>query len=159
MARIHLKIHSSDIPALRKATDKIKLEAAKELRKSVAEATATLFNEVVRTTPIGKNYANKSGGNLQAGNRMNIKGLRGHIWNPVVYAKWVHYGTSPYTIRPKAAKALAFRINGRLIFTKKVNHPGIKANPWYDKALDRMQREIDKINSEGADRVAALLTK
>lgn len=157
MATINLKIHSADIPALRKATDKLKLKAAQEMRKTVAEATAVVFNEIVRTTPIGKGYENRSGGNLQAGNRMEVKGLRGRIWNPVQYAKWVHYGTQPYTIRPKAKKALAFYINGRLIITKKVDHPGIKANPWYDKAAEKMDREIEKINAEGADRVTAIL--
>ena len=36
-----------------------------------------------------------------------------------------HFGTKPYTIKPKSKKALAF---GGVV-VKKVNHPGLKARP------------------------------
>lgn len=45
------------------------------------------------------------------------------------YAKFVHFGTKPYVIKPKNKKALANKKAG-IIFGKKVNHPGIKANPY-----------------------------
>lgn len=47
----------------------------------------------------------------------------------VKYAKFVHFGTKPYVIKPKNKKALANKKAG-IIFGKKVNHPGIKANPY-----------------------------
>jgi hypothetical protein len=47
------------------------------------------------------------------------------------YAKFVHDGTKPYEIRPKRKKALKTPYG----VYKKVNHPGIKANPYLEKAL------------------------
>ena len=40
-------------------------------------------------------------------------------------AKYHHFGTKPYTIRPVKAKALLFAD----IYTKRVNHPGLPARP------------------------------
>ena len=40
------------------------------------------------------------------------------------------YGTSPYTIRPRLAKALAFRgASGEDLFRRVVHHPGLTARP------------------------------
>ena len=48
------------------------------------------------------------------------------------YAKFVHFGTKAHTIKPKKKKALKTRYG---VF-KKVNHPGIKANPYFEKAVE-----------------------
>lgn len=48
------------------------------------------------------------------------------------YAKFVHFGTKAYEIKPKKKKALKTKYG---VF-KKVNHPGIKANPYFEKAVD-----------------------
>ncbi len=61
------------------------------------------------------------------------------------YAKWVHGGTKPYVIKPKNKKALANKKAG-LFFGKKVNHPGIKANPYLEKALN------EYVSGRGLDR-------
>jgi len=60
------------------------------------------------------------------------------------YARYVHNGTRPYVIRPKRKKALRTPYG---IF-KKVNHPGISANPYLDRALR---------NLAGSGRLATLL--
>jgi hypothetical protein len=58
------------------------------------------------------------------------------------YALYVHEGTKPHDIRPRKAKVLAFpaagsgtlsgrvKKGGRVIFAKRVRHPGTKANPF-----------------------------
>lgn len=51
------------------------------------------------------------------------------------YAKFVHYGTKPHIIKAKKAKALANKKSG-LVFGKKVNHPGTKANPYLKNAFE-----------------------
>ena len=40
-------------------------------------------------------------------------------------------GTDPYTITPKSAKMLAFKGQDGMIFTKKVNHPGLPKREWF----------------------------
>ena len=48
------------------------------------------------------------------------------------YARFVHFGTKAYEIKPKKKKALKTKFG---VF-KKVNHPGIKANPYFEKAVN-----------------------
>lgn len=62
----------------------------------------------------------------------------------VPYAGYVMYGTKPHVIRARRAKFLRFYWPkvGRVVFFKKVNHPGTKANRFLERALNRTAREI-----------------
>lgn len=51
------------------------------------------------------------------------------------YAKFVYFGTKPHMIKVKKARALANKKSG-VVFGKKVNHPGTKANPYLKNAFD-----------------------
>lgn len=51
------------------------------------------------------------------------------------YAKFMEYGTKRHVIRAKAGKRLAFTVNGRKVFAKKVNHPGTKPYRYLSIAL------------------------
>lgn len=66
------------------------------------------------------------------------------------YAKFVHYGTKPHIIKVKKAKALANKKSG-VVFGKKVNHPGTKANPYLKNAFENY------IRSEGFTRAKSAL--
>lgn len=57
----------------------------------------------------------------------------------------VEYGTAPHIITPKNAKVLAFKVGGKQVFTKKVNHPGTKPNPIMRMAGRKVQKQIPKI--------------
>lgn len=46
-------------------------------------------------------------------------------------ALYTDQGTHPHTIRPRKAKALRFRIGGRVVFAREVHHPGNKATRWF----------------------------
>lgn len=68
------------------------------------------------------------------------------------YAKFVARGTRPHVIRPRVKKALRFTKGGAIIFATKVNHPGTRANRWWDdtltdyrQALSRAWRETEHI--------------
>ena len=58
------------------------------------------------------------------------------------YAKYVYYGTQPHVIRPKKKKALKTPYG---VF-KKINHPGTKANPYLDRALENIVRSGKFLN-------------
>lgn len=64
----------------------------------------------------------------------NISNLEIEIGNSKLapYAIFVHDGTKPHEIRPKNKKALKTPFGPR----KKVNHPGTKANPYLQNAVD-----------------------
>lgn len=82
----------------------------------------------------------------------------------VPYSMFVEFGTgtrgewpgSAYTIRPKNAKVLAFQVGNKMVFTKKVTHPGIKAKPYLrPAAIEVMGPLLTKL----ADRGQALILK
>ncbi len=52
------------------------------------------------------------------------------------YALFVHEGTAPHVILPKDKKALAWPGGAHPV--KKVNHPGTKANPFFIRAMDKV---------------------
>lgn len=100
-----------------------------------------------------------------------IRGTEVSVGTADKKAKWHEFGTSPYTIKPTNANALAFphtsgkslisghqqtRFNGKLgIFTKGVDHPGLEARPMLPTkriarklAIDVIKAVIDReINS------------
>lgn len=58
------------------------------------------------------------------------------------YAKYLHEGTRAYLIEVKEAKALAFKLNGEMIFRKRVNHPGLIPRPFLVAALQEQAAQI-----------------
>lgn len=71
----------------------------------------------------------------------SIKAKRvGFGWEVIAdtpYSLAVHEGTRPHVIEPKHAKALRFPSKGgTIVYAKRVNHPGTKANPFLTTALE-----------------------
>lgn len=59
-------------------------------------------------------------------------GLGQYLWigseDPIAWAH--HEGTRPHVIRPVNHQLLRFSSGGRIIYTRKVNHPGTKPNRY-----------------------------
>lgn len=106
-------------------------EIKKELEGFLFRVSSEIVNEAQNIAPFKK-------GRLREDIRVFDKSLSSfelEIGNTkaVDYARYVHQGTKPFSIRAKNKKALANKKAG-LFFGKKVNHPGIKANPYLVKA-------------------------
>lgn len=56
------------------------------------------------------------------------------------YAQIVSGGSRPHIIRPRTAKALRFVINGVVVYTRRVNHPGTRPNPYLTRHLNEFVR-------------------
>jgi len=65
--------------------------------------------------------------------------VSGRVGSPVVYAAIHEYGG---IIRPKNAKYLVFKIEGKWIRTKKVTMP---ARRWLSKSLEDVRPQIERI--------------
>lgn len=61
----------------------------------------------------------------------------------VEYARHVEFGTDPYIIEPDEAEALNWTDpeTGEEVFAKKVEHPGIPAQPFLFPAFDKVRGE------------------
>lgn len=67
------------------------------------------------------------------------------IYTLPYYAKYVIEGSPPHTITPKNKGALAFKVGGKTIITKKVNHPGNAPNFFVKDTFNRnIKRLIEK---------------
>lgn len=71
------------------------------------------------------------------------------------YWEWLQFGTPPYVIKPRTKKVLRFEVNGKVVFAKFVNHPGIKPNPFIDRAIDKTSPKVPDLVSIALDEVLA----
>lgn len=72
---------------------------------------------------------------IRVRNTMTWRGPSAVVGTDVQYARMVHDGTAPHIIRPRTKKALKFKVGGRTVFAKYVNHPGTRGRPFLDRAL------------------------
>ena len=60
----------------------------------------------------------------------------------VFYGVYVEYGTSPHLITPVRKKALKFKVSNKVVYTKKVRHPGTNAQPFFRPALSYGKQKL-----------------
>lgn len=66
------------------------------------------------------------------------------------YAGPVHQGARPHVIRPRHARALRFEVDGgRIVFARRVNHPGNRAQPFLSNAVHRVVSADPRIDNRG----------
>jgi hypothetical protein len=61
------------------------------------------------------------------------------------YAAAVEFGTAPHDIEPINGSVLAFEVAGKMVFTPLVHHPGTRANPFMQRALDETLGKVDSV--------------
>jgi len=65
------------------------------------------------------------------------------------YAGYVEFGTHAHIIEPKnPGGVLAFKMNGVMVYTKKVHHPGTKAQPYVRPAFEAW---VDSLGTMAAE--------
>lgn len=99
-------------------------------------------------------------GNLRGSIRVIVT-MRGRIEvGPDVfiapYAWDVEYGTKPHIIEAKPGKVLRFEAGGKVIYTRKVHHPGTKAQPYVRPAardfMGRLQQDALRVGVDAVVR-------
>lgn len=72
-----------------------------------------------------------------------VKENQGAVYLGSSTAVFQHEGTKAHLIVPRSKKVLHFAVNKEFVFSKRVRHPGIKADPFLYKAADVMQPTIE----------------
>lgn len=66
------------------------------------------------------------------------------------------FPTGKYPITPKQSEFLVFRVNGRIVRTRRVMHPGVRPHPYMRPAV---QQVLGDMAEELAQRGALLITR
>lgn len=131
-----------------------------ETKSLIADLAATVASEARREAPIKTGELRSS---IDVISITASEAIVGHKLNPNIVVNWgntktiyplfVHEGTSAHVIEPKSKKALHW--NGAPHPAKKVNHPGTKANPYFEKALQ--SPKIEAVLSKYGDELTSQL--
>jgi hypothetical protein len=84
-------------------------------------------------------------GKLRQSIQQRSLGLEGEVTVGAPYVVFVASGTRPYLIRPVRARALRFVVDGAIVFSTLVHHPGTKPNPFVQRASERLAQLIPAI--------------
>lgn len=71
-----------------------------------------------------------------------------HIYNDLQrapHARFVHWGTRPHEIKPRLKRALRWPLPSGFAFSRKVNHPGTKPDPYFSKAAAEAPKHFARI--------------
>ena len=124
----------------------------REIGVAVERVLTKLENTAKKEAPVNKQ---SGGGSLrQSIKHFMIGPASGKIEVGAPYAVFVHEGTRPHTITVVNKKVLANKRTNQ-IFGKVVMHPGTKANPFLQRAVDSQQ---EFINNEFVKAVQRVLT-
>lgn len=66
------------------------------------------------------------------------RGVEARFLSNVSYAKFVDEGTKPHRIEPREARVLHWSSGASDVFARSVNHPGTRANPFIQRAIDSL---------------------
>lgn len=112
--------------------DKADLE--KKFNSALHEIGLNLSQTFAEAAPVRTGFLKNSFSYELDGNVITIKAAE--------YLDNVLYGTPPHIITPKNKKALSFRMDGKKVLAKKVNHPGTAPNPFVFEVVDREYKKI-----------------
>lgn len=57
------------------------------------------------------------------------------IGSDLEYALAHHEGTRPHVILPRTERLLRFKVGGKVVYARRVDHPGTQPNPYLARAL------------------------
>lgn len=139
----------------------IKIKGLDRLNRAVQKSPQIVFDELSKAIKTSVNLirpimrkevprgaTRRLSANIQA-KSSGLKGSVGPNLDITPYAIFVHEGTSPYTIRPKAKKALWWP--GARHPVRSVRHPGIKANRFVERAFGQIKKPVEQIFEKTVD--------
>lgn len=127
------------------------------LLQTMKKATTQIKNDARRIRP--GSFKNRTGNLRRSIDRRVFSAARGIVFVGEKYGKWVEFGTDPHIIRPKNAKVLAFKVNGRMVFARKVNHPGSRPYPYMGPAFKENKGKVLKEYARVAQLVVDTMAK
>lgn len=142
MGKVTININIHNLSQIQEGLRKSPALMVKNLNIAIRKTIFLIEEKSTRNAPVKSGY-------LRNNVHRNFKPLYGEFGYKAKYAVWVHDGTSPYTIYPRTKMALFWK--GAAHPVKRVNHPGIRANPFLRRAVETNQHTVDKIFTQAVD--------
>lgn len=143
-----IELEIKGMEELKKAFRRFPEVARHEFMSTLGGTAAVINRSAKRNAPKGKTkrlYQSITTTTMREGYRVSVGAY---------YGVYVDQGTDPHVIRPRNAKALRFTIGNKVVFAKKVNHPGTKATHFFTNAVQRDgQKYADREFPKALDRV------
>lgn len=137
-ALVSVTIKNLDAIRLAYANSPVKMQS--ELGRAIQRTVLTIESRAKKEAPVNKQ---SGGGNLRQSIRSGMSGLMtGFVEVGAEYGIYVHEGTRPHQIVARNKRVLANKRSGD-VFGRVVNHPGTKANPFLQRAVDASESDID----------------
>lgn len=147
---LEIKIKINNISKIKAAFVKAPAHMTKNLSEAIKQTIFFIKGDSQRRAPVRT-------GRLRGSAETSFSPLRGEVQYKTDYALYVHEGTSPYTIRPKSKQALFWK--GAAHPVAKVNHPGIKANPFLRRSVEASGNQIDSFFEKAVEKTLEEIAK
>ncbi len=129
-----IKVEIKNLEAFQRAISKYPEVSAKNFQAAIVTSIQDIERQATVEAP-------KKTGYLKANWGIEYGLLKGKLWPKAEYAIFVHEGTKAHDIFPVSKKALFWK--GAAHPVKRVHHPGTKANPFLQRAVDGKQAQVD----------------
>lgn len=119
--------------------DKLQSGLSRLPREILEQGSATIENDLKRNVPVRT-------GKLRDSIVREVYDTSASIRTSSGYGRFVNDGTRPHDIFPKFGRFLRFEINGRVIYAKRVHHPGFAGRHFVELTLsDSMPKIMELI--------------
>jgi len=146
--QISAKIEGLD--ELLAATKQAPIVAIKEIGKATKRSIDIVHSKAFRESPVNRQ---SGGGTLRQMIRSKMTSrISGEVSSNANYSIYVHEGTRPHEIRIRNKRVLANKRTGEF-FGKRVMHPGTRANPFMQRALNKSIGAINKLFRTAIDNI------
>ena len=145
-------IEIKNLKELQEAFKKAPQIVDKELQAGTKEAGKLVLATEKQEVPVKT-------GQLRRSITLDYKPISVAIYPTVKYALPLHEGSKPHVIVPVRKKVLAFRKGGKLIFARRVNHPGYKGNRFVERTVNAVTGPLNRIFEKVLDTVISKLTQ
>jgi len=144
---------NSQLERVRRALKKVSAKTTTAIAECMAEAGEHAVDHVKRYPKFRPRT-----GNLQDATQWRtIRTATGRVLrisNTAKYAGAIDQGARPHIIRPRRRKFLVFRVRGKLVFARKVNHPGNRPYKFLYKATNSAGRVLSQLLEQRMKRIA-----
>lgn len=139
-----------NLPEIKRVFNEMPAKMTRELGKAVERVILKIEGDAKKLAPVNKQ---SGGGNLRQSIKSFMRGAASGVVDVGAgYGIFVHEGTRPHIIRVVNKRVLANKRMGQ-IFGKVVHHPGTKANPFLQNAVDQNSAFIDRQFEQAVDNV------